>query len=62
MYKTLHRVIRQMLNQRGIYADKGYCMNPAKQAVAKRTCHLAAIKKNNMKEKNKDYDRWYSGL
>ncbi len=36
---------------------KGYCTNPAKQVAAKRTCHLAAIKKNNMKEKNKDCDR-----
>ncbi len=48
--------------QGAIYADKGYCTNPAKQAAAKRTCHLAAIKKHNMKEKNKDCDRWYSGL
>jgi transposase, IS5 family len=24
--------------------------------------HLAAIKKNNMKGKNRDLDRWYSGI
>ena len=42
-----------------IYADKGYCTKPAKQAAAKKNCHLAA---NNMKGKNKDQDRWYSGI
>lgn len=45
-----------------IYADKGYCITPAKQAAAKKGCHLAAIKKNNMKGKNKDKDRWYSAI
>jgi IS5 family transposase len=49
-------------NQGAIYADKGYCVEPAKRAAAKRRCHLAAIKKNNMKDKNKDKDRWYSRI
>ncbi len=49
-------------SQGAIYADKGYCTKPAKRAAAKRRCHLAAIKKNNMLEKNKDQDRWYSKL
>ena len=49
-------------NQGGIYADKGYCTKPAKEAAAKKNCHLAAIKKNNMKDKNRDKDRWYSKL
>lgn len=48
--------------QGGIYADKAYCIKPAKQAAGKRGCHLAAIKKNNMRGKNKDLDRWYSHL
>jgi hypothetical protein len=30
--------------------------NTSKVAAAKRGCHLAAIKKNNMKGKNKDLD------
>ncbi len=30
--------------QGGIDADKGYCTNPAKRAVAKRAYHLAAAK------------------
>jgi transposase, IS5 family len=44
-------------SQGAIYADKGYCTKPAKQAAAKRNSHLAAIKKNNMKDKNADQDR-----
>jgi IS5 family transposase len=42
-----------------VYGDKGYCDKNAKVAVAKRNLHLAAIKKNNMKDKNKDLDKWY---
>lgn len=41
-----------------IYADKGYFTKDAKQAAKAGGCHLAAINKNNMKEKNKDQDRW----
>ena len=48
--------------QGGIYADKGYCTQPAKRAAAKKRCHLAAIMKNNMLAKNKDKDRWYTHL
>jgi IS5 family transposase len=49
-------------SQGSIYADKAYCTKPAKKASAKRGCHLAAIKKNNMKDKNKEKDAWYTKL
>lgn len=49
-------------SQGAVYADKGYCTKRAKRAAAKRGCHLAAIKKNNMLEKNKDQDRWYTKI
>jgi len=49
-------------SQGAIYADKAYCTKQAKRAAAKRRCHLAAIKKNNMLGKNKDLDRWYSKI
>lgn len=49
-------------SQGAIYADKGNCLYPAKQAAARKECHLAAIKKNNMKDKNTDLDRWYSKI
>jgi transposase, IS5 family len=49
-------------NQGASYTDKGYCTQPAKAAAARKGCHLAAIKKNNMKGKNADKDRWYTQL
>ncbi len=49
-------------NQGAVYADKGYCDKNAKEAAAKRNLHLAAIKKNNMKNKNKDLDKFYTKL
>ena len=49
-------------DQGGIYADKAYCTKPAKHQAARKGCHLAAIKKSNMKDKNKDQDRWYSSI
>ena len=49
-------------SQGAIYADKGYCTSPARQAAAHKGCRLAAIKKNNMKDKNTDQDRWYSKI
>lgn len=49
-------------NQGAIYGDKRYCTAPAQKIAKERDCHLAAIKNNNMKGKNKDKDRWYSSL
>lgn len=49
-------------DQGAVYADKGYCTAPAKKAAARKKLHLAAIKNNNMKDKNKDKDRWYSKM
>ena len=45
-----------------VYADKGYCDKNAKSAAAKRNLDLAAMKKNNMKDKNKNLDKWYCKL
>ena len=49
-------------NQGAIYADKAYCGLSGRKASAKRGCHLSAIKKNNMKDKNKDLDKWHTKL
>ncbi len=43
-----------------VYADKGYCVLPAKIAASSKGVHLCAIKKNNMKDKNSDLDRYYT--
>ena len=44
------------------YLDKGYCVGPAPRIAKAKGLHFAAIKKRNMKNKNKDLDRWYSAL
>ena len=48
--------------QGAVYGDKGYCTAPARKAAKRKECYLAAVKKNNMKEKNQDQDRWYTGI
>lgn len=40
-------------NGGAVYADKGYCVNPAKDMLKRKACHNATIKKNNMKGKTK---------
>lgn len=49
-------------NQGACVLDKGYCINPAPRIAKAKGVHLAAIKKNNMKNKNRDQDRWYSSI
>ena len=49
-------------NQGAVYADKGYCTKFVEKESLKNGCHLAAIKKNNMKGKNRDLDRWYTQI
>lgn len=49
-------------NAGAVYADKGYCTKHSKRAAKIKGIHLAAIKNNNMKDKNRDLDRWYSGI
>ena len=45
-----------------VFGDKGYCTKPARDTAVRRGVHLAAIRMNNMKTKNKDQDKWYSKL
>ena len=45
-----------------VYADKGYCVKPSDIEAKRRGVHLAAIKKNNMKGKNFDLDKYYTKL
>lgn len=49
-------------SQGAIYGDKGYCTAPARLSASRRGCHLAAIKRNNMKGKNRDLDRWVTKI
>ena len=45
-----------------VIADKAYCLKPAQEAMAANGCHSGAVLRNNMKGKNKDKDRWLTGL
>ena len=45
-----------------VYADKGYCTSPARIAAVGKGVYLSAIKKNNMKGKNFDLDKYYTKL
>ncbi|MCP4066141.1 MAG: transposase, partial [Gammaproteobacteria bacterium] len=45
-----------------VYGDKGYCVHPASSTLKRKGCHNATIKKANMKDKNRDKDRWISGI
>ncbi|WP_341750118.1 transposase [Candidatus Tisiphia endosymbiont of Sialis lutaria] len=49
-------------SQGAVYADKGYCTFPAKIIAASKGVHLGAVKKNNMKDKNFDLDKYYTRL
>jgi len=49
-------------NQGAVYADKGYCDKNAKIVAKTKNLHLAAVKKNNMKNKNRDLDSYYTKL
>jgi len=42
--------------------DKAYCLKSAQETMAVKGCHSGAVLKNNMKGKNKDKDRWLTGL
>ena len=49
-------------NQGATYADKAYCTKEVHRDAKRKGCHLLAIKKNNMKDKNRDLDRWISSI
>lgn len=52
-----------VLPQQGaVYADKGYCTSSARISAAKKGVHLCAVKKNNMKGKNFDLDKYYTKI
>ena len=48
--------------QGAVYADKGYCTQDARKTIRKKGYHDAAVKKNSMKGKKRDKDRWISRM
>lgn len=45
-----------------VVADKAYCVKEAQKTIKANNCHSGAILKNNMKDKNKDKDRFLTKL
>ena len=45
-----------------LYADKGYCGKESRKTASQKGAILRAIKRNNMKGKNKDFDRYISRI
>lgn len=45
-----------------VIGDKAYCLKEAQQAMKTNGCHSGAILKNNMKNKNRDKDKFISRL
>lgn len=53
------RSVRQILRPGGmVFGDKAYCTAEAQRSIRAKGCHSGAIKKRNMKGKNRDLDRW----
>lgn len=49
-------------SQGAVYGDKGYCTKPARAVMDKYGLHDATVKLNNMKVKDRDKDRWLTGI
>ena len=61
--KTDSKGMRHICPSRGaVYADKGYSDKHSMKAAAKKGVYLRSIKKNYMRDKNSDLDRWISQI
>ena len=57
------RVLKEVCPDGGmVFADKGYCVGEVEEVLAEKGCHSGVIKKNNMKAKNRDKDRWLGAV
>jgi len=45
-----------------VFCDKAYCVRQAQETFKRHGCHSGAILKNNMKQKNRDKDRWLTKI
>lgn len=53
------RMMEKVLPEGGaVYADKGFCSRQLEERLKKRNCTLRAVKRNNMKDKNRDLDKY----
>ena len=57
------RTVRGVCPDSGaVYMDKGFCGQQAERDIRRKGAAPRAIKRNNMKEKNRDLDRWLTGI
>lgn len=53
------RMMEKVLPEGGaIYADKGFCSKKLEERLEKKRCTLRAVKRNNMKDKDQDFDKY----
>ena len=58
-----HKVLEDILPLQGmLFADKGYDTNAIRELLHDRNIHSGIIKKNNRKDKDRDKDRWLTGM
>ena len=61
--ETDAKILKHVCPKQGaVYGDKGFCDGEAVKTIRRNGCHDGTIKKKNMKEKNKEKDRWLSGI
>ena len=57
------KVLKNVCPSRGVvFMDKGYATKEVQNVLRSRGCEDGVIKKNNMKDKNRDLDRWRTGI
>ena len=57
------KAVKHILPKSGaIFGDKGYCTKDSTTEIKRRGLHDCTIKKNNMKGKNRDKDKWISQM
>lgn len=53
------KAVKHILRKGGmVFGDKAYCISEAQRSFRSNGCHSGAIKKQNMKGKNRDLDKW----
>lgn len=54
-----HKGLKHVCPRQGaVFGDKGYSPKDSRNEIKRRGCHSGVILKNNMKEKDRDKDRW----
>ena len=61
--ETDSKILKHVCPDQGaVFGDKGFCTSDAQRVLKNKGCHDATIKKNNMKGKDRDKDRWLTKM